>query len=253
VKTTNRWLAALALPLALAGLARAQETQELSLEDVAARVRACYERADVEAAKALLTARPDLRTHDRASELVSIKVTFEPREEWGVAITVTRRIGVEGPVGVVFPPGSLASPERTSMRRDGGDDGPDSQELCLLRAPVMVLAADQVSASLWVPAVCGDHDLPAPTAGKAHFMTYVKPGSAADKVAVQLCAGAAPSPEAQALVWITRNDSGRDEAGVNDEAEVTRVLGAAGVQTGTLRFFNESPGTRGRVRGREVW
>lgn len=230
----------MAVALLLAGSAAAQERP---LDETVRQVEACYARGDVEAAARIIGAQPDLHAQEACGQVAKVTCVYEARGgQMGLLITVRRLPEADGAFAVAFPPGSLGSPARRARfatgPSDGGDDDPDSQELLLLRAPVVALAPGQAAATVWVPAVCANHDLPAPDQGQGYFMTYVKPGSHADRIAPQLCKGAAPPSSSQLAVWVARDDLGRESCeDPSTQQEVDRIFRAAGCDTSTLTFF----------------
>jgi hypothetical protein len=232
---------ALGLALLLASGAQAQESQTPPLEVAVTQVKDCYARGDVEAGLAIVQSQPDLYAQEECGRVAKVTCAYESRDgQMGLLITVRRLPEVQGAFAVAFPPGSLGSPARGPRfsRSDDGDDDPDNQELLLLRAPVVALSATTTATQVWVPAVCANHDLPGPQEQQPYFMTYVKPGSKADRIAAQLCSGAAAPSSSQLAVWVARDDLGRESCeDASTAQEVGRIFEAAGCDTSTLSFF----------------
>ena len=84
---------------------------------------------------------------------------------------------------------------------------PAAQDLALLGAPAIHLAAGQRFACVEVPVACASFEVSAPLHDQPFKLMRFAKGSAIERVLVEVCRGEPrPSEEVQLAVWIARND-----------------------------------------------
>ncbi|HVY61583.1 MAG TPA: hypothetical protein VHF22_08020, partial [Planctomycetota bacterium] len=160
-----------------------------------------------------------------------------------LVLTVSRAAArAQAPLVVSVPAGSY------------GISSAGSQDLGLLRAPVIVLRAGETSTSASAPVACASFDRTGPGNGEDYELARFERGSPIDRLMVALCSGAtAPEQAGQLAVWVVRNGLTRSqlagepfamtfenhlfvsEANAPDAADVIR---RAGLDVGKLRFFD---------------
>lgn len=198
--------------------------------DVAAAVAACYRAGARDGARALVDGHPRVVAWDAPEGLVAVECSFAGD---GLRLDVVRAPAAgDGPVAVVFPPGTyavaegaeeraspdpldLAGPELADRgrpwttpdqeRRYGHWPGP--QDLALLRAPVVLLEAGVARQVVHVPVACASFHRRAPEVGRRYGLAALPAGSPIDRLLVALCAeSTVPEAEAQLAVWLARDD-----------------------------------------------
>jgi hypothetical protein len=217
--------------------------------DVADSLRAHFRAGRTADAQALIDAEPGVYTWDRQS-VVRVTCTFRSRAE-GLTFRVARRAGVKGDLVVAFPPGILALPDRARLRSSN-----TPQDLILLRAPVVVLAARVHEASVQVPVACASFRRQGPKPTQAYFPRRVTKGTALDRLARVLCAGdPKPTPETALAIWVAhealgfdRLDRGsfrtfptpRERVRPSHGAGAARLIREAGLKPSSYPFFRKA-------------
>ncbi|MFC1705771.1 hypothetical protein ACFL59_02990 [Planctomycetota bacterium] len=159
-------------------------------------VKLRYVTGDPERAAQVVATHPALFHWNEASPIAAVQSRFDGKR---LILTVTRRPGVEGAFCVAVPPATYGEAARIGPGR--------MQDLTLLRAPVIVVAADQGEACAGVPVACGSYGLGTPVSSTIYRLSGLEGGSPPARLMTALCAGADPVPpaEAQLAVWAVRN------------------------------------------------
>lgn len=165
--------------------------------DVAKSLREHYQAGQRNAADAVIASEPSAHAWDQ-QDVVKVTCTFRSRAE-GLTFELERRPGVKGPLVIALRPGIVALPDRARLRSSG-----IPQDLVLLRAPVVELAATVQRASVQVPVACASFRRRGPQTAQPYHPQRAKLNSAIDRLASVLCAGStlAPTPETALAVWI---------------------------------------------------
>ena len=246
----------------------------LTLDEAKTRVIACYRQGAREAADALISTRPEFFTWDQAEAVVDVSCRFQRigSDGW-LEVTARRLPGVAGPLAIAIPPGTYGVPfvgpslvsedDRWTRPEDHKRFGhwPKAQDLALLRAPVLSLAATDSAGSVRSPVACASFRIGPPLHNQPFSLGRFEPGSAVDRVVQALCSGRPSSASvAQMAVWLSRENIGWPEyaaAGGNrwrlvtfqgqtpiqtrDAQQASRTLLKAGVDPRPLRFFQRNP------------
>jgi hypothetical protein len=186
---------------------------------VADALSALYAVGDRETAEALAARHAGVATWDHADALVRIECFYRRANGGALELRVWRRAGVEGPLAIAFPPGTYgvgepllegdAKPDWTDPEDDKRyGHWPSVQDLAFLKAPVIVLPAENGVASVTVPIACASFSFGPPRADEVYSLHRFEAGSPTDLLLQTLCAAnASPRPaEAQLAVWLARND-----------------------------------------------
>jgi tetratricopeptide (TPR) repeat protein len=230
---------------------------------VAAAARAletCYRLGRREASLGLLAGA--VRAFDDPGSPATVACGFVSVPSGGVVeVTVERRAGVEGPIAIALPPGTVAeSPERPDSDPEVRPERwPRPQDLALLRAPVVVLEAGVARQSVRVPIACASFSRSTPREGLRYTLRRFESGSLIDRLLRVLCSGDVPPEGAasQLAVWIARNAIGwrtfaartggewrafsGEESTADSVAEAARLLARASIEPRTTPFFESAP------------
>ena len=203
-----------------------------SLGGAAAAVADAYRHGATQVAAELIAAHPRLLPWDQAGQVVEISASYGSRGPGGgvLELTLSRRPGAAGAVAVAFPPGVMARPVTlpaasggaeavASGASPGAEDWtspqqehrfghwPPAQDLALLRAPVLVLPEGFGQVVTQVPIACASFDRAAPVDGQPLRLDRFPPGSAMERLLVEVCATPiATDAEVQLAVWLCRDD-----------------------------------------------
>jgi len=166
------------------------------IRELAGAVDDLFEAGRRNAAEELIAAEPAVYGWQDSRAVAAIACAYDGT---GMALTVTRRPGVEGPFAVAFAPGTYGAPELNRPRR--------SQDLMLLRAPTVVVDAGASSGTTRVPVCCGSYELATPYFDQPFALRQAERGSDVDRLLEVLCMGGEPAPEAEAqlAMWTLRN------------------------------------------------
>jgi hypothetical protein len=251
-----------------------------TLAGAAEALRGCYERRDAAQADALLAAHEGLLAWDEAGGLVEISSQFQGDGVGGaIELTVRRPEGASAQeaLAIAFPPGTYGLAPGSAREAASGSPEPvvgsewtspeserhfgtwpKPQDLALLRAPVVELAAGEQVAKVRVPVACASFHRGAPKPGTVYALDRFERGSQADRLMQAICAGARPPAEAevQLAVWLARDDVSWDQfqaegghwgrlvtfgAGVpvlpGDARGAAELMLDAGIDPRPLRFF----------------
>jgi hypothetical protein len=180
---------------------------------------------------------------DEAKHLVQASATFDGVGKLDVVLT--RQPGVAGRLHISLPAGTWGAPS--------GVDPGTYQDLIMLRAPDVYLAAGQTELRVSVPIACGIYGAPTPPKACRFDLKRFEAGSPMQRLLEVLCSrDDEPEPSvAQLAVWIVRNDLKRLAGWETTFGEVERpirpqqhaagavaLLTEAGLQTERYAFFS---------------
>ncbi len=269
---------------------RAAHANPETLSTAVDAVRTCYAEKARGVADELIAAHPQLYTWDQAGDVVEISTTYR-KNGWGgqIELSMERKAGVTGSVAVAFPPGTygVAKTGCDEPAGMGGQPGvasvgdargytgaqedrryrhwPSAQDLAMLRAPVLYMAAGANSAKVSVGVACANFHMGPPQADQSYTLSSFKSDTPVDRLMQVICAGDSPpsDTDVQLAVWLSRDDISwkefQREGGhfgrlvtfgssspvlPSNSRGASRLLLEAGVNPRQLRFFDPSGDAR---------
>jgi hypothetical protein len=263
---------------------RVEHADPQTLTEAVDAVRTCYAKQARGVADEVIAAHPQLYTWDQANDVVEISTTYR-KSGWGgqIELSMERKEGVTGPVAVAFPPGTygVANTGRHAVNAPAafGDarghagsqdeqryrNWPSAQDLAMLRAPVIYMAAGATSAKASIGVACASFHMGPPQSEQSYTLKTFKSDTPVDRLMQAICAGDSPpsDTDVQLAVWLSRDDISWEEFqkegghygrlvtfGTSSPVLPSNSRGAskllldAGVNPRELRFFDPSGSTR---------
>jgi hypothetical protein len=159
----------------------------LSTTQAAVVLRDCYRASLHSLADSVIASRSDVCRFDRLPE----GVTLTPSYRYGQLRITVSRAAAAAPLAVAIPPGTISQAL-----------GSGSQDLALLEATVVVLAAGSTHGGASVATACAGYGFSSPSRAYAYGLRPCEPGSPLDSLLKRVCTKPFADAPSQLAVWI---------------------------------------------------